>query len=184
MRPLFATLIGLFVAALAAAAPQPPGPSRPSEAPVGPRFPGPPGFPLPAAQQFKDLVPSLIDALKDADPEVRQNSAMALAALGHDALAPLKDALKDANKEKRAASAYALGQMGNTGRDAMTDLLKLLKDDEPVVRRSVSQAISRILTAEGNMYSFGMARPAIGFPAPGSIAPPLPAPGSAPADRK
>jgi HEAT repeat protein len=149
-------------------------------------LPGPPGFPQPAAQQFKELIPSLIDALKDADPEVRQNSAMALAALGQDALTPLKDALKDANKEKRAAAAYALGQMGNTGRDAMTDLLKLLKDDEPVVRRSVSQAISRILTAEGNMYGFGMARPAIAFPAPGSIAPPLPAPGPTPppADRK
>lgn len=184
MRPLFATLFGLSIAALAAA--QPPGPPRPSEPPVGIGSPATTGFPRPAAQQFKDLVPSLIDALKDADPEVRQNSAMALAALGQDALTPLKDALKDTNKEKRAAAAYALGQMGNTGRDAMTELLKLLKDDEPGVRRSVSQAISRILTAEGSTYGYGMARPAIGFPMPGPVAPPLPPPSPTPApiDRK
>ena len=113
MRALFAAVLGLAVASLAFAAPQPPGaPKLPEPVPMF-------GFGLSAAQQFKDLIPSLVDALKDSDPEVRQNSAFALAALGHEALPALKDALKDTNKEKRAAAAYALGQMGYTGRDAM-----------------------------------------------------------------
>jgi HEAT repeat protein len=142
----------------------------------------------PAAQQFKDLIPTLIEALKDADPEVRQNSAIALASLGQDALAPLKEALKDANKEKRAAAAYALGQMGHAGRDAMPDLLKVMKDEEVNVRRAASQAISRLVADEGQMFGFGMVPRGLGGFRPPSgpfiPAPPTPTPVQAPADKK
>jgi hypothetical protein len=187
MRPFVAAFTALIVVLPALAGPQepPPGP------PPLPAYPGMPDFPRSVAQQFKELVPALIEALKDVDPEVRQNSALALSTLGRDAIAPLKDALKDANKEKRAAAAYALGQMGYAGREAMTELLKVLKDDEAAVRRSASQAISRIVAAEGNTFGFGMGRPAMGFPpqvhlvplSPPGLPAPAPTPTPVPKDK-
>src|SRR5207253_9383659 len=102
-------------------------PGQPPDLP--PPLPRPPGVgPNPfdehsPARQFKELIPSLIDALKDTDAEVRQHSAMALAALGPEAIKPLSDAMKDPVKEKRAAAAYALGQMGSLSRDAVPVLL-------------------------------------------------------------
>src|SRR5947207_78756 len=96
-----------------------------------PRPPGPGGFPGSGlgtpnslSQQYKDLIPSLIEALKDTDQEVRQHTALALAALGQEAIKPLSKALEDPVKEKRAAAAYALGQMGYNGQEAVPALLK------------------------------------------------------------
>ena len=148
MRDLFALLVGVLLAAplLAADPPELP-PLRPPSAS---------GF-QPAAQQFKELIPSLIASLKDSDADVRQHSAMALAALGHDAIGPLTEAIRDPSKEKRAAAAYALGQMGYEARDAMPTLLKALKDEETAVRRSASQAVSRILNSEGVLFANSMA---------------------------
>ncbi len=169
MRPLLIALTLLVLALPALASPQDPPPKVSVPPPLStPGFPGAPDFARSAAQQFKDLVPTLIEALKDTDAEVRQNSAIALATLGHDALAPLKEALKDANKEKRASAAYALGQMGTTGREAVPDLLKVMKDEEAIVRRAASQAISRIVANEGSMYGFQMITPRIGPPIRGA----------------
>ena len=168
MRPIYAVAVALTLAFWAAAGPQDPPPLLP--------VPSAADVPKPAAQQFKELIPGLVDALKDTDAEVRQNSALALAALGRDALVPLKEALKDANREKRAAAAYALGQMGVSGREAMAELLKVLKDDEAAVRRSASQAINRIVTAEGNVQAYGGTRGLFGPPVI-QVAPSLPAPG-------
>ena len=100
------------------------------------------------ARQFTDLIPGLIEALKDTDSDVRQHAAMSLATLGPEALKPLIESLQDPVREKRAASAYALGHMGYEGHDAMPALLKTLKDEDPSVRRAAAQAISRIISDE------------------------------------
>lgn len=159
------------------------GAPRPPVAPGGP-YGGPAGFgPQATSQQFKDLIPSLVEALKDSDAEVRQHSAMALAELGHEAIKPLTEAISDPSKDKRAAAAYALGQMGYEGREAIPALLKALKDEESVVRRSSSQALSRILSKESMMYGrgFGMpgmapGRPYGGFGGPAGAVPSTPPP--------
>jgi HEAT repeat protein len=172
--------------------------------PPDPPPPGthPPGFGLgyaddmAPARRFKELIPGLIEALKDSDADVRQHSAMALAALGRDAMKPLGEALKDPVKEKRAAAAYALGQMGYLGADSMPVLLTALKDEEAIVRRSASQAISRILR-EGPGYGRAMTMmPAYpgpgtfgagqGLPPPGppGVPPPPPRPQQAPTEEK
>jgi hypothetical protein len=152
MRWSFPVSFALFTSATMYAQPPdlPPPPPRPPA--YAPDHLGDPS----AARQFKDLVPSLIDALKDTDAEVRQHAAMALAAVGPEAIKPLSDALKDPVKEKRAAAAYALGQMGALSRDAMPVLLTALKDEESAVRRSASQAISRILSADTLSYGRAM----------------------------
>ncbi len=169
MRHVFLALVGLAICVPFLAA-EPPELQPP---PPGFTPGGPPEVFRPANQQFKELVPGLIDALKDTDAEVRQHSAMALAAIGQEAIAPLSEAIKDPSKEKRAAAAYALGQMGYDGREAMPALLKALKDDEASVRRSSSQAISRILNNEGVVFGRGMmggfgggGMPGRGFPVP------------------
>lgn len=134
--------------------------------PVPPPLPpGPGGFdggfaPVrPAAQQFKELVPTLINTLGDGDAEVRQHAAAALAALGKDAVPALVEALKDNQKERRAGAAYALGQMGFFGRDAIPGLLTALKDGEATVKRSAAHALSRILSQEGGSFHFGYGPP-------------------------
>ncbi|MFL5339813.1 MAG: HEAT repeat domain-containing protein [Gemmataceae bacterium] len=141
MRSPLALLIGLLTAATLGAQEPPP----PLATPSVPE----PGQTKPAAQQFKELVPALVDALKDIDPDVRQHAALALAAVGSVAVKPLTEALKDGSRERRAAAAYAIGQMGYVGRDAVPELVKLLKDEDPNVRRAAAQAISRIVSSEG-----------------------------------
>ena len=54
----------------------------------------------------------LVEALRDPDPEVRQNLAVALAKIGPPAIEYLIGALKDPLPERRAGSAYALGLIG------------------------------------------------------------------------
>lgn len=152
MRWFLAAAATVFVAAGLTA--QPPDPPAPPGGPPG--FPGNPGPDLNSwSRSFKELIPGLLDALKDTDQEVRQNSAMALAAMGQEVLKPLMEALADPIKEKRAAAAYALGQMGHSGQEAIPSLLKALKDEEYLVRRSASQALSRIISGEGVVYGFG-----------------------------
>jgi hypothetical protein len=143
---------------------------------VGPAPLGAPGW-QPLTRKYKELIPALIEALKDVDPDVRQHSATALAGLGQEAIEPLQEALKDKSKESRAAAAYALGQMGGLARNIMPDLLKTLKDEDKDVRRSVAQAISRIVRSEHGIAGSYTPPFMPGVPAvPGVGAPQLPVP--------
>src|SRR5262249_39590605 len=150
--------------------------------PVNPLIPGtPPGVPG-RGVDFKDLIPALLDALKDNDADVRQSAASALASIGRPAIDPLVDVLrdKDQNKELRANAAYVLGQMGPHGQEALPALTKALKDDDKDVRRRVAFAIQRIVKdvgASGGMMGSGMMPPG-GFPGGG-----FPGAGGGPAGR-
>ena len=106
------------------------------------------GQPLPPGG-FPDVDPAvvrrLIDALKDSDPEVRQNLAAALAKIGTPSVEPLISALKDGVPERRAGAAYALALIGQPARAALPALLGALDDKEIEVRRQASYAISRLV---------------------------------------
>jgi HEAT repeat protein len=165
-----------------------PGQDRPPTPPPNPNplVPMPPGT---GRADFKELVPALLDALKDHDADVRQAAASALAGIGRQALEPLLDVLKDKDqsKEMRANAAYVLGQMGHNGQEALPALTKALKDDDKEVRRRAAFAIQRIvkdMNAGGGMMGAGMmpgmpmmgggSRPAssdIKVPDPGLLAP-------------
>ena len=101
---------------------------QPPRVPGGPGQPGQP-FQPPGAVDYKELIPALIDALKDSDPDVRQSAAGALASMGRQAVTPLLDIVKDQGKDKelRANAAYVLGLMGSNGREALPTLTKMLK---------------------------------------------------------
>src|SRR5207237_602791 len=83
----------------------------------------------------------LIDALKDADYEVRYYVATALSAIGGDAVDPLIQALEDKLATTRSAAAYALGQLGAVAAPATAALLKALKDTDTDVRRNAALAL-------------------------------------------
>jgi HEAT repeat protein len=88
----------------------------------------------------------LVDALKDPDPEVRQNLATALAKIGPPAIEYLIGALTDPLPERRAGSAYALGLIGPPAASrALPLLLNGLDDKDTEVRRQVSYAIGRLI---------------------------------------
>jgi HEAT repeat protein len=91
------------------------------------------------------LVRRLIDALKDPDPDVRQNLAVALAKIGPAAVEPLTAALDDSLAERRAGVAYALGQIGPAAKTALPKLLDALDDKDLDVRRQASYAVSRLV---------------------------------------
>ncbi|MCU0703786.1 MAG: HEAT repeat domain-containing protein [Fimbriiglobus sp.] len=91
------------------------------------------------------LVRRLIDGLKDPDPDVRLNLAVALAKVGPVAVEPLTAALDDSLAERRAGAAYALGQMGVVARPALPKLLDALDDKDLDVRRQASYSLSRLV---------------------------------------
>jgi HEAT repeat protein len=145
-----------------------------------PALPGQPGgqpFQPPGAIDYKELIPALIDALKDSDADVRQSAAGALAGMGRQAVTPLLDIVKDQGKDKdlRANAAYVLGLMGGNGREALPTLTKMLKDDDKDMRRRAAFAIQRII--KETPAGAGMpGSPYGGFP-PGTLTPPGSLPG-------
>src|SRR5262249_23326317 len=79
--------------------------------PAGARNPGQPGgFQQPPGgigcaqpgQPFKDVVPPLIEALKDSEQEVRHAAAATLVVIGREAVPSLLDLLKGKDPEARA----------------------------------------------------------------------------------
>jgi hypothetical protein len=151
----------------------------------------PPGYPTPTRpMDLKELIPPLLDALKDSDADVRQSAAGALAAIGREAVAPLLKVFEDKDKDKdtRAGIAFVFGQMGAQGREALPALTKSLKDKEEDkdVRRKAVASIHLIVkdTASKGYHGGGVGYPMpYGPPAtgnfvgpPGAVPAPLPAP--------
>jgi HEAT repeat protein len=93
------------------------------------------------------VLPRLVRALDDPDPDVRANLAAALVRIGPTAVEPLTAALTDPSPDRRAGAAYALGLMGASARSALPALLDRLKDDDVGVRRQASFAVARLVPA-------------------------------------
>lgn len=109
--------------------------------------PDPPPVPtIPAAPSpVETVVGPLVEALADADAEVRLQAAAALAECGPPALEPLTKALADGSAPRRAAAAYALGLMGRAASPALPELTRLLKDGDRAARRQAATALSRVM---------------------------------------
>jgi hypothetical protein len=146
-------------------------------------FPGPQERELP-----KDLVPTLLESLKDKDQDVRKYVAGALVRVGKEAVEPLTEILKGKDKAQRANAAYILGRIGAEAREAMPLLIKAMKDDDREVRLRAAFALERLLAApRHNMMGMGgmpmpfnpmtgmmgapEQKPAAGLPDPGPVAP-------------
>jgi HEAT repeat protein len=92
-------------------------------------------------------VSSLIDSLKDKDPEVRSYAARHLRKFGRQAepaVPALTEALTDEDKNVRSGAAYALGAIGPSARSAIPALQHALKDSDQEVRQGAEYALKKL----------------------------------------
>lgn len=108
-------------------------------------FPAPAAPVPPPSEAEESVIRRLIEAMKDADLDVRLNVAYALSKIGPPAIESLVTTLKDTNTDRRAGAAYTLGLIGPQARSALPALLDALTDPEVEVRRQASYAIGRVL---------------------------------------
>ncbi len=97
-------------------------------------------------------IPMLVDALNDADPEVRRNIVEALGRLRHPlASAGLRQSLSDADAGVRRAAVTALSRVGARGLGSRLSALAL-SDPSPAVQQAAAAALHRrgADTATGN----------------------------------
>lgn len=86
---------------------------------------------------------TLVAALRDREPPVREQAAWALGALdARDAVEPLLMALGDANAGVRQRAAWALGAIDD--RRAAPGLIAALRDSDPAVREQAAWALGAI----------------------------------------
>src|SRR5262245_17126430 len=95
--------------------------------------------------KHKDLIPSLMAALKDSDPQVRITSGHTLVYLGKEAVPALIEALQSKDRETRANAAFVLGGIGKPAQEALPALIKAMRDNDDEVRQRVIYAINRIV---------------------------------------
>lgn len=118
--------------------------------------------------QNKDLIPSLIEALKDTEADVRLGAAHALASLGKEAVPSLMETLSHKDKNLRAFAIYALGQAGKPAGPAIPLLIKAIKDEDKEVRRQAVGALQKIIADSSAQYPDSLA-PRSYWPATGPI---------------
>ena len=95
----------------------------------------------------KEVVPRLIDALKDKNAITRRCSVLALATLGpkaKEAVDPLIGLLKDKDANLRADAVRALGSIGPEAEAAVGPIYELLEDKEAFVRHDAATALEKI----------------------------------------
>jgi hypothetical protein len=161
-----------------------PGGEQPAAPGLGQMIRGPvPGtFGSTMTAAHKDLMPALLDALKDSDADVRQAAAATLVHIGREAVMPLVELLKDKDKQVRANAAYVLGQIGTPAQEAVTALAKALKDEDKEVRRRVAFALYQLVRTSQEP-SMMMTPPMPGMMPGGFGAPPMPGAGRGPTSR-
>jgi hypothetical protein len=144
MKMLAILCLGLFGAGL--------GTSASAQLPAPAAYvPSPP--PQPPAQTgvavAKEVIPGLIEALKDDDETVRNNVSYSLLAIGEAAAPALIKALHAENKTMRVTAASVLGKMGKGAQcnRVLFALIKALKDKDVEVRRAASAALIQLLQA-------------------------------------
>ena len=89
-------------------------------------------------------IPDLVEALKDANDDVREQAAFALGQVGDKAAVPgLVQALSDAKPDVRQQAAFALSQIGDASAvDALTTAMT--KDTDPEVRQQAAFALGQV----------------------------------------
>ncbi|CAK9046925.1 unnamed protein product [Durusdinium trenchii] len=97
--------------------------------------------PLPA-----QVVPRLLQSLKETDSEVRRNAAIALEATEptDEIVQALLKALEDGNTGVRSNAVKTLGKMGPAAAEAVPKLLQALHDNDSAVRCSAAKALANM----------------------------------------
>jgi hypothetical protein len=99
------------------------------------------------AQIGPTAIRTLVSALNDSDPDVREGAAEALREIGPtatDAFPAVIASLRDTDASVRICSALALGCFGPRAKDAVPGLIVTLSDGDAGVRKSAAFALARI----------------------------------------
>jgi HEAT repeat protein len=105
------------------------------------------------AARHSEVIPALLEALKDEDDFVRRSAAAALGRLGEiaaqraDVIPALLGALRDEDPWVRASAAEALGRLGEAATQhpgVIPALLEALKDEDDFLRWSAAAALGRL----------------------------------------
>jgi HEAT repeat protein len=95
-----------------------------------------------------DVAPALAEALKDADPDVRDAAAITLKWIGPSAevVPALAEVLNDKGyfRRERQRAAYALGRFGPAAADAVPALAQALKDKSSDISIAAANALEAI----------------------------------------
>ncbi|MBD2041576.1 sister chromatid cohesion protein PDS5 [Microcoleus sp. FACHB-672] len=92
------------------------------------------------------IIPPLVEALKDSEPDIRRVAAEALGRMGEPAVPELIAALKGDSSSVRLVAAEALGQIGPDARLAVPALIDRLEDGDWRVRSGAARALGKIGT--------------------------------------
>ncbi len=87
---------------------------------------------------------ALFKLLRGSDPVKRQQAALVLGSSGKDAVPFLIEALKDADKEVRTVAAGALISIGPEAKSAVGTLIRALEDGYYFVRWNAATALGEI----------------------------------------
>jgi HEAT repeat protein len=101
-----------------------------------------------ALYAYNPAVSEAIQALRDADWQVRTAAAMALEEIGPGAIAAVPTLIQtlehDRREDVRRAAAEALGTIKPTAGEAITALTKALKDPSAYVRWAAARAMNAV----------------------------------------
>ncbi len=90
--------------------------------------------------QMPEAIPSVVDALKDKQVDVRRAAVETLGAIGSQQVLPhVLEALRDSQSEVRRSAAYALKRLGN-----VAVLIDALNDKQHDVREAAAEALSLV----------------------------------------
>ena len=85
---------------------------------------------------------TLITALKDKNPLIRDHATGFFIEIGEPAVKPLAELLKDENKDVRGQAVCALGEIGGTRATKL--LVGILKDEDDWVRWEAVDALIKV----------------------------------------
>jgi HEAT repeat protein len=100
-----------------------------------------------SSRKVDHSIPSLVQTLKDKDPNMRYWAAESLGHFGAEARTAVPDlvgALADEDKMVRMGAGYALAEIGPAAADAVPALKEALKDPAKEVRAAAAYALKRI----------------------------------------
>jgi hypothetical protein len=88
----------------------------------------------------KAAIPHLIPLLKDSSSFVRSSAAKTLGEMGESARSAIPHLIPLLRSNEAFDAAYALGAMGQAGEEAVPEIILLLKDSKPQIRRNAVTA--------------------------------------------
>ena len=101
-----------------------------------------------AQRALAGAIPTLIEALNNADTSTRAFAASALGNIGESAKKAIPNLANNLRNDRsdlvRGSAAYALGQMKESAQGAIPDLIKALNDENELVRQSTAKALGQI----------------------------------------